>query len=389
MSIGYVAHEEGDLDLGDDEQPKRSKIRKAAGLPTWLHLAPAGPEVQGRDGRAFAVINPALVVERTQPELPMLVDWDHESMFGLSTKAALWIDQVVFVAEAEVSPTTPAPGFWGHVERWTPEGESDVRNFRFRNLSPVIRHQIREPESEGDEAPPPVLLSFENVALTNRPNLRMVSLNSESAPSAEGAAAMSEEELAELRSLLGLEEDADGAAILAAVAAALMPDEEPEEPPADEEAAEAARQLDAVNAANRVLTADLAASRAALAEHTAAAAQADVDSQTALVDTAITEGRAHATMRDDLVRLATSERPEDRDMFGRLTAAKIAGAPRGRVTHSGEARPAAGGRRRTTIGRKAEINALSEADQHTYRAMKSAGFGHSDILDKIEERKAV
>lgn len=384
MPIGFVAlaegdPEPGDLDLDDPEggPPKPTRIKKVASLPVWLHLTPAGPDVQGRDGRAFAIEDPAAIIERTVPELPLLVDWDHESMWFGSTKAALWIDEIVFVDETTVSTDRPEAGFWAHVERWTPEGESDVRNFRFRNISPVIRQQFREPEVEGEEPPLPLLLNFDAVALTNRPNLRMVSLNREGAPGAEGVAAMTDEELAELRALLGLAEDADATAILAAVTEAL------EEPAPAEDAEANKRALLSVKVANRVLTADLAEARAALVEHTAAAKAADLETQTAAVELAITEGRAHATMRDDLLTLATSDEESDRAMFGRLTASKIAGAPRGRIV-SGEKRPK--GVRRGTSNRKADIAGFDDAELFLYRSMIGAKFSHEDALAKVAEQ---
>lgn len=375
-----LLEEDGDDGLDGDEGDKpRTRGRKPATLPAWIQLTPVGPEVNGRDGRAFEIGDPAKVLKRTAPELPMLIDWDHDSMWG-STKAAAWVDDIRFVAIGEETPDFSEAGFWGHVERWTPEGEDDVRNFRFRMLSPVIRHQFREPEIEGDDPPLPLLLNFESIALTNRPNLRMVSLNTDGAGGAE-AFAMSEEEMAELVTLLGLEEGSDAAAILEAVKALLEPDEEPTEEDANRRA-----DLESALTANRVLLVDLAAARKLLGEHTAAATAADTATQTALVDTAIEDGRAAASMRDDLIRLATSDRTEDREMYGRLTATKIAGAPRGKVTQThGEIQP--GGSKVKRVGDHREvIAALSEEDRFSYLTFtRGCGYSHERALEMIAE----
>lgn len=196
-------------------------------LPTWVQLSPAGevdPEtgehvVRGRDGRRFAIGDPAFVIEGT--ELPMQFDWEHMSVlpafWGGSSRAAGWIDEIVYLEKGDKE--RPDPGFWGRVERWTPEGRADVEQAYFRGLSPLVRYQFREPAEEGAEAPPPLLRGFANVALTNTPNLKMTLLHSEdrTAPRAQERS-MTEEEKA-LRRRLGLAETATHAEVAQAVEA--------------------------------------------------------------------------------------------------------------------------------------------------------------------------
>lgn len=162
-------------------------------LPKWVHLTPQGDEghelalqgervVRGRDGREFAIGDVQRVIAGT--DLPMQFDWDHESVswFG-STKAAGWVDKIEYLEEGDEE--RPDPGFWGRVERWTPEGKSDVQESRYRGLSPVVRYEYRQPAASDQPSPPPLLVGFVNVALTNRPNLKMALLNSEGQPASE------------------------------------------------------------------------------------------------------------------------------------------------------------------------------------------------------------
>lgn len=189
-----------------------------ATAPEWVHLVPAGELdeksgeriVRGRDGRRFALDTHETVLAGT--ELPMQFDWEHDSMFG-STRAAGWIDRLVFVSEKETDGVCSQPGWWGHVQRWTPDGRRDVEEGYFRGLSPVVRYQYREPAVEGDPAPPPLLRGLVNVALTNRPNLRMALLHSEQPPACAPKENHMLNEEKDLRKRLGLPETATAAEV--------------------------------------------------------------------------------------------------------------------------------------------------------------------------------
>lgn len=284
-----------------------------ARAPEWLQVSPPGPIVRGRDQRSYRVDDAARLIAAS--ELPMLIDRDHESVYGFSTIAAGWLDRLELVTEPDGERT--APGIWAHVERWTPEGRADVEAGRFRMISPVI---VLGPTDEDGH---PLAMAIENVALTNRPNLRMQALHSET--SAQEELTMSDEEMAGLRSALGLPEDANGAAVLEAVNALL---EAATKPPAEGETPEAK----SAQAQLRVLTRELDAARERLRAIDAATAERTRAEAEASVDAAIKDGRAHADCRADLIRLATSEREEDRAAFARLTTHRAPGtAPRGRV----------------------------------------------------------
>lgn len=197
--------------------------------PEWVHVAPAGELnaearriVRGRDGREFELTDPATVLAGT--ELPAQFDWEHQSMFFFgSTRAAGWIDRLEWVDEKDVDEKRNAAGWWGHVERWTPDGRADIENGYYRGLSPVVRYQRREPERDGDQPPPPLLIGFVNVALTNRPNLRMTLLHSEetkrSRENAEPEAKTMDEQEKALRARLGLPETASHAEVARATIA--------------------------------------------------------------------------------------------------------------------------------------------------------------------------
>lgn len=224
-------------------------------LPKWVHLTPAGDEghelaakgervVRGRDGREFAIGDIERVLAGT--ELPMQFDWDHESVMGgffgpSSTKAAGWIDKIVYLEEGD--DERPEPGFWGRVERWTPAGQSDVELAYYRGLSPVVRYEYREPASSDAPAPPPLLVGFVNVALTNRPNLKMTLLNSQgqsAAPSAEDQTMHAS--LLAIAKSLGLPEGATPEQLAHAIATQLVPVSQLHEVSA--KLAEATKQLD-------------------------------------------------------------------------------------------------------------------------------------------------
>lgn len=282
-----------------------------ARAPEWIQVSPLGPVVRGRDQRSYRVEDAQRLVEAS--EVPLLIDRDHESVFGFSTVAAGWLDRLEVVTEPDGERTQP--GIWAHVERWTPEGRADVEAGRFRMISPVV---VLGPSDEDGH---PLALAIENVALTNRPNLRMAALHS-----VQEELTMSEEEMATLRAALGLGEDADGAAVLEAVNALLEAATKPEDKPAESpETASAQTQL-------RVVERELAAARERLRVIDEAAAKRAREEAEASVDVAIKDGRAHADCRADLLRLATSDREEDRAAFARLTAQRAPGtAPRGRV----------------------------------------------------------
>ena len=168
------------------EDSKKGKVRVA---PDWIHVTPVDGQtddghhlVRGRDGRQFVVIDPNRVIEST--ELPLQFDRDHGAVVGglfgppPSTRAAARGDELIWVAPGDETDEFASAGFYTHIEYWTEEGREDVEGGYYWGISPAIHLSEREPIIEGGEPPPPELVRFVNIALTNMPNLRMEQMHS-------------------------------------------------------------------------------------------------------------------------------------------------------------------------------------------------------------------
>lgn len=173
-------------------------------VPSQIHIGPGGEVWQGRDGREFRMRDAATVLERTEQRMGdrgLMLDRDHESMsyFG-TTVASGWISALHYVAEDESGGRKA--GWWGDVG-WTPQAREDIALRRFRGLSPTL--MVRRPDADAvDEEAIPEVLWFENVALTNTPNLAMTALNS----ARKTETAMNEETRKAMAAALGLPGDA-------------------------------------------------------------------------------------------------------------------------------------------------------------------------------------
>ncbi len=131
------------------------------GAPEWVELLPAGPEVEGRDGRNWRFDDAAAVAAASMDgskELP--IDWEHSTELkapqGEPAPAAGWITAL----EARNG------ALWGKVE-WTERGREAVASREYRYLSPVFLF-----EKSSDR-----ILQLMSAGLTNSPNLRMSALN--------------------------------------------------------------------------------------------------------------------------------------------------------------------------------------------------------------------
>jgi phage I-like protein len=190
------------VDLASDVAPDDTQ---------WIHIFPAGKNY-GRDGRGpYDLRDAATVLARTQEyhgRTRMVVDYEHQTRNALKNgqpaPAAGWI----------VGLESRADGIWAKVE-WTAAAAKAVREKAYRYVSPVFFHTRDTGE----------VLAVQNVALTNTPNLDLTALASVE------FSMDYEQELAKLRALLGLADDADMQAIIAAVtdlqqvsAASAMPD---------------------------------------------------------------------------------------------------------------------------------------------------------------------
>ena len=169
------------------------------GIPEWLQLTPGGNRFAGRDGRVFRIKSPRALVRNfnnSGEDLRFDIDHGSESMFG-GTRSFGWLVEMELRANREI---------WGRVE-WTPTGASVVQNKDYRSVSPTF---LVNPESvvkhlENKKFPMEVI-GFSSIALTNRPNLPLRSLNT----------TQSEErmDIAKLLTALGLDEGADESKVL-------------------------------------------------------------------------------------------------------------------------------------------------------------------------------
>jgi phage I-like protein len=166
-----------------------------------VHIVPAG-RFQGRDGRGPYVLTDAEAVinetRRYHGKTEMLVDFEHHSVIavkdGKKAPAAGWISAL----------QAREDGIWAKVT-WTAEAGNLIRQRAYRYLSPVFQH-----DRQGN------VTRLLNVGLVNSPNLDLTAVARSEVLS------MNEEQLADLRSLLGLSPDADFAAVRDAIAAMMQ-----------------------------------------------------------------------------------------------------------------------------------------------------------------------
>jgi len=166
--------------------------------PEAVELIPAGPRVQGRDGRSwlFDEQSHELVLAAFRArnvELP--IDWEHATQHrapkGEDAPAAAWIKSVEIRDGA----------LWGAVG-WTPRGGSQVVNQEYRYLSPVFDY---DPATGR-------IARLVSAGLTNTPNLQLQALNSE-----EDAPMPRSTLLAAAIAAIGLKADADDDALATAI----------------------------------------------------------------------------------------------------------------------------------------------------------------------------
>lgn len=136
-------------------------LREVTAAPGWIQLLPAGPDVIGRDGRAWRLSDPAAIVAAFQRRgIPLPVDWEHATEHrapsGLEAPAAGWVS-ALDVRQGAI---------WGNVE-WTDRAAAQIRAREYRYLSPVFQFE----KSTGE------IRALVSAGLTNSPNLRMVALN--------------------------------------------------------------------------------------------------------------------------------------------------------------------------------------------------------------------
>lgn len=133
------------------------------GVPDWVQLTPAGPEIVGRDGRRFRMTDPAAVVARfNAANQPIIVDISHATETaerGAPVPAQGWVEEMA-VRDGAI---------WGRVN-WTKPGRALMEAQAYRYLSPVLLLAKKSGEVVG----------LRSAALVHRPNLEMAALNSQS-----------------------------------------------------------------------------------------------------------------------------------------------------------------------------------------------------------------
>lgn len=164
-----------------------------AGVPEWVHLAPAGT-FSGVDGRGpFRIEDTAAFIVDSMKAGKLPIDENHATDLaagnGGPSPARGWI----------VAMEARSDGIWGQVE-WTGSGRSLVEDKAYRGISPVLLTA-----KDGGR-----VLRILRAALTNDPNLNLTSLHSRS---------NSMDLLAKLRQALGLQSDAAEDAVLTSVSA--------------------------------------------------------------------------------------------------------------------------------------------------------------------------
>lgn len=193
-----------------------------AGRRAWVHLLPAGT-FTGLDGRGpYVVRDPEAIIQASRRHAgrrQMVVDYDHATdlihakpqVSGDPIPAAGWI----------VGMQARADGVWGLVE-WTERAAALLARREYRYLSPVFRCT-----RAGDVG------AILRASLTHTPNLDQLTALASAEESHDVEETMDDKTRAEILALLGLDPEADDAALLAAIRALT------EKPPAAE--AQAAR----------------------------------------------------------------------------------------------------------------------------------------------------
>lgn len=165
-----------------------------APAPEWVQLTPAGPHLQGIDGRSWSMSDPQALVDKFKAENQTLpIDISHSTEFkapkGEEAPAVGWITDLEVRAGA----------IWGRVD-WNEAGANAIASRAYRYLSPVFWF---------DKARN--VMRLRSAGLTNQPNFFMTALNRADATEDDDMS------LAAIREKLGLGEDADEGAILTAI----------------------------------------------------------------------------------------------------------------------------------------------------------------------------
>lgn len=163
------------------------------GVPEWVHLCPAG-SFTGEKGTSLVLANPDAVISASLAGGKILLDENHATDLaapnGGASPARAWVTRM----------ESRADGIWGYVD-WSAEGKALMQGKAYRWISPVLK-------SQGG-----VVTQILRAALTNTPDLPVVSLHSRKTPE------KTEMDIAKLRAALGLPDTATESDVMAAIAA--------------------------------------------------------------------------------------------------------------------------------------------------------------------------
>lgn len=114
--------------------------------PEWIQLLPLGPEIVGRDGRAWVMHAPDTVAANS--EIPMVVDVEHATALrapmGDPAPAAGWVEELRVVREGDED--VGEPGIWARMA-WTQSGAEMVKSKEYRFISPEFLFEPRAARS--------------------------------------------------------------------------------------------------------------------------------------------------------------------------------------------------------------------------------------------------
>ncbi len=254
------------------------------GVPEWVHLLPAG-EIRTNDGRGpYKVASMSAIADRLKDGVKLPIDechsTDRAAPLGQPAPARGWI----------VALQARDDGLWGQVE-WTGRGRELMEDRAYAGISPVIQHL-----KDG------TVIGVLRASLINTPNIvGLASLHSEE---------NGMDFKAKLIELLGLDSDADDAAVLAALSAKT-------------ETSQHSAQNGEVIVALQSELADITGKYNELADTVGR------DKATAFVDTAIAEGRVGVKpLRDKYITMHMADPAGTAELVGalpKLTGATITG----------------------------------------------------------------
>lgn len=125
----------------------------AGGAPDWIHLIPAGTDIQTSDHRGpYRVIDPQAVVAAFTGKLPI----DENHAIDLAAPRGEASPARGYIVELQAR----ADGIWGRVD-WTETGRALVADRAYLGISPAVVH-------DGQKR----ILAIARASLTNRPNFR-------------------------------------------------------------------------------------------------------------------------------------------------------------------------------------------------------------------------